>query len=46
MLASLQRKGQQADRLFTELVAHMNEARAVEPYTYDQEIEVPAWLAS
>jgi len=46
MLANLQRKGRQADQMFTELVAHMNNARAVDPHTYDQKIEVPAWLAS
>ncbi|MEO5920470.1 MAG: DEAD/DEAH box helicase [Pseudolysinimonas sp.] len=46
MLANLQRKGRQADVMFSELVAHMNSARTVEPYVYDGKIEVPAWLAS
>jgi len=46
MLANLQRKGRQADVMFSELVAHMNQARSVEPYNYDKKIEVPAWLAS
>lgn len=46
MLANLQRKGKQADTMFAELVAHMNNARSVDPYSYDQKIEVPAWLAS
>lgn len=46
MLANLQRKGRQADQMFTELVAHMNNALSVDPHTYDKKIEVPAWLAS
>lgn len=46
MLANLQRKGKQADVMFSELVAHMNDARSVDPYSYDKQIEVPAWLAS
>lgn len=45
VIANLQRKADQADQMFSALVAHMNEARDVEPYTYDTEIEVPAWLA-
>ena len=44
MLANLQRKGRQADVMFTELVAHMNSARAVDPYRYDKELELPSWL--
>lgn len=46
MLANLHRKGRQADEMFTALVAHMNDARTVEPYHYDTKIEVPTWLAS
>lgn len=46
VLANLHRKAAQADQMFTELVRHMNDAIAVDPYVYDQEIEVPAWLAS
>jgi hypothetical protein len=46
ILANLQRKGKQADVMFTQLVAHMNAARSVEPFTYDKKIEVPKWLAS
>ncbi len=46
ILANLQRKGAQADVMFSELVAHMNNARSVEPFTYDKKIEVPKWLAS
>lgn len=46
ILTNLHRKAEQADQMFTELVAHMNDALSVEPYVYDGEIEVPAWLAS
>lgn len=46
VLANLQRKAKQADAMFTELVAHMNEARAIDKHSYDQEMEIPAWLAS
>lgn len=46
VLANLHRKAAQADEMFSELVRHMNAAAAVEPYVYDQRIEVPAWLAS
>ena len=46
VLANLQRKARQADAMFTELVAHMNEARAIDPHVYDKEMEMPTWLAS
>jgi hypothetical protein len=46
VLANLQRKADQADRMFTALVAHMNDALAVTGATYDTPVEVPAWLAS
>lgn len=46
MLSNLHRKGRQADVMFSELVSHMNDARTVEPYRYDKELELPAWLAS
>lgn len=46
VLTNLHRKAEQADQMFTELVAHMNDALTVEPYSYDSEIEVPSWLAS
>jgi hypothetical protein len=45
VLANLQRKADQADRMFTALVAHMNDALAVTGATYDTPVEVPAWLA-
>lgn len=46
VLANLQRKADAADEMFTALVAHMNEARDVDPYDYSTRIEVPSWLAS
>jgi len=46
VLANLHRKAEAADQMFTALVAHMNDARGVDPHTYDQEMELPAWLAS
>ena len=45
VLKNLQRKAQAADRMFTELVAHMNDElhlRSENPYI--QEERVPAWL--
>ena len=46
VLASLQRKAQAADEMFSALVAHMNDARTVDPHNYSNRIEVPTWLAS
>ena len=46
VLANLQRKAEQADAMFTALVAHMNDAMRVTGPAYDREVEVPAWLAS
>lgn len=44
-LANLQRKASQADRMFAELVAHMNDALQIERTTdYEGEVSVPAWL--
>lgn len=45
VLANLQRKATLADQMFSALVAHMNEARDVDPHDYSNRIEVPAWLA-
>ena len=45
VLANLQRKASQADDMFTALVAHMNDARDVNPHEYTNKIEVPTWLA-
>ena len=44
VLANLQRKAAQADEMFTELVQHMNEARAVDKHKYDKKMEMPSWL--
>ena len=46
VLANLERKSTQADEMFSQLVAYMNQARDIEIRNYDQEIEVPTWLAS
>jgi len=46
VLANLQRKSGQADRMFTALVAHMNHARTIDAHRYNTPLEVPTWLAS
>ena len=46
VLANLQRKAEQADRMFTALVEHMNDAQRVTSAIYDNRLELPAWLAS
>lgn len=46
VLANLQRKADQADRMFTALVEHMNDASRVQQATYDHRMEIPSWLAS
>lgn len=46
VLGNLQRKADQADEMFTSLVAHMNDALNIDQVTYDKPVEVPAWLAS
>lgn len=45
VLANLHRKAASADEMFTALVGHMNEARAVTPHDYSTEIEVPSWAS-
>lgn len=45
VLANLHRKAERADAMFSALVAHMNDALAVTPHAYDQEMEAPAWLS-
>lgn len=46
VLANLQRKADQADDMFTSLVAHMNNARAIDPHTdYSNTMEIPEWIA-
>ena len=47
VLASLQRKSQQADRMFDALLRHMTDALRIERHTdHTTRIEVPTWLAS
>jgi len=42
---NLRRKSQAADRMFTALVSHMNDALRVDTgRKYDNEVEVPTWL--
>lgn len=45
VLANLQRKADQADAMFSSLVEHMNQARAIDAHKYNRTLEVPAWLA-
>lgn len=45
VLANLRRKSEQADAMFTSLVAHMNDALRVETSHYDKGIELPAWAS-
>lgn len=46
VLANLQRKAEQADRMFTELTRHMREELAVSRVVldFDKPVEVPSWL--
>ncbi|WP_104087071.1 DEAD/DEAH box helicase [Arthrobacter sp. GMC3] len=46
VLKNLRRKAGQADEMFSQLVTHMNHAIAVDPHTYDKELELPPWLVS
>lgn len=41
---NLQRKSEQADRMFTELVGHMQDAMRIENVVYENEVQQPAWL--
>lgn len=44
---SLQRKSEQADQMFTELVAHMTDAMGVQRLAdFETEMEVPQWLVA
>jgi hypothetical protein len=46
-LASLQRKADQADRMFESLVAHMRDAMLIERTSrYEMKVQVPAWVKS
>jgi superfamily II DNA or RNA helicase len=43
---NLQKKADQADKMFTELVAHMNDSIDVNRlFTYNKKVEVPSWLS-
>ncbi len=44
-LANLRRKSEQAQAMFTALVAHMNDAAAATGPAYDQPMEVPSWAS-
>lgn len=45
-LKNLERKAGQADRMFDELVTHMQEGLSIKRTDdYDQEVEIPAWLS-
>jgi hypothetical protein len=47
VLANLERKAVQADRMFASLTAHMRDALAVQrTETYDKEAGVPSWVMS
>lgn len=45
VLANLHRKAEQADLMFSSLVAHMNDALAIPTRQYDQPMELPSWLS-
>lgn len=44
-LRNVQRKAEQADRMFDALVSHMRDAAHVDRITYDKPVEVPSWAA-
>jgi RecA/RadA recombinase len=45
VLANMRRKAEQADRMFSELVANMNDALRLEAGAFgDSNTEVPGWL--
>lgn len=47
VLASLQRKSEQADRMFDALLSHMTDALRIQRHIdHTERIEVPSWLAS
>ena len=45
VLRNLQRKAEQADEMFSSLVAHMNNALAAATVHYDREMVLPAWAS-
>ena len=47
VFANLERKAAQAERMFSNLTAHMRDAQTVQrAATYDRQVEVPAWVTS
>jgi len=45
IMAALQRKSEAADKMFADLVMHMNDAMSIKvERLYNQELEVPSWL--
>lgn len=44
ILSALHRKSQQADRMFTALVEHMNHARGIIKTHNSEKVEIPSWL--
>jgi hypothetical protein len=44
VLRNLQRKSEQADQMFQQLVAEMNDALSVRRADFDEEMEMPSWL--
>lgn len=44
ILSALHRKSQQADRMFTALVEHMNHARGIITTHNSEKVEIPSWL--
>lgn len=47
VLANLERKAAQADRMFSALTLHMRDAQAIQrTETYNREAEVPSWVTS
>ncbi len=47
VLANLERKAVQADRMFSALTAHMRDAQGIQrTQTYDRNAEVPSWVTS
>lgn len=46
VLANLQRKASAADRMFSSLVTHMNNAHTITRNTYTDRMELPTWLST
>jgi hypothetical protein len=44
VLTNMRRKAAAADRMFTMLTRHMQEAQSLRPSGYDNSVEVPEWL--